>query len=328
LRVLITGGAGFIGSHLAEAYLQRGDEVFVIDDLSTGTIENIQHLKSNSHFHYVIDSVHNQPVTAELVDQCDVVFHLAAAVGVKLIVESPVRTIENNVHGTEVVLSLANKKKKKVLIASTSEVYGLSSDIPFREDGSLVMGPTTKGRWSYACSKAIDEFLALAYWHEKKLPTIVVRLFNTVGPRQTGQYGMVIPTFVKQALSGQPITVYGDGQQSRCFGYVGDVVEALVKLMDEQEAVGQVFNIGSNEEISILELAERIKELTRSDSEIVFVPYDEAYEEGFEDMRRRIPDITKVGDLVGFRPRMALDGILQSVIEYQASRRQTSASRS
>lgn len=327
MRVLITGGAGFIGSHLAEAYLQRGDEVFVIDDLSTGTIENIQHLKGNNQFHYVIDSVHNQPVAAELVDQCDVVFHLAAAVGVKLIVESPVRTIENNVHGTEVILSLANKKKKKVLIASTSEVYGLSSDIPFREDGNLVMGPTTKGRWSYACSKAIDEFLALAYWREKKLPTIVVRLFNTVGPRQTGQYGMVIPTFVKQALTGQPITVYGDGQQTRCFGYVGDVVDALVKLMEEQDAVGGVFNIGSNEEISILELAERVKELTGSDSEIVFVPYDEAYEEGFEDMRRRIPDISKVGELVGFRPRMALDGILQSVIDYQATRRRTSAAR-
>lgn len=327
MRVLITGGAGFIGSHLAEAYLQRGDEVFVIDDLSTGTIENIQHLKSNNQFHYVIDSVHNQPVAAELVDQCDVVFHLAAAVGVKLIVESPVRTIENNVHGTEVILSLANKKKKKVLIASTSEVYGLSSDIPFREDGSLVMGPTTKGRWSYACSKAIDEFLALAYWREKRLPTIVVRLFNTVGPRQTGQYGMVIPTFVKQALAGQAITVYGDGQQTRCFGYVGDVVDALVKLMEEPEAVGQVFNIGSNEEISILELANRVKELTNSSSEIVFVPYDEAYEEGFEDMRRRIPDISKVGSLVGFRPRMALDGILRSVIEYQATRRQRSAAR-
>ena len=327
MRVLITGGAGFIGSHLAEAYLQRGDEVFVIDDLSTGTIENIQHLKNNNQFHYVIDSVHNQPVAAELVDQCDVVFHLAAAVGVKLIVESPVRTIENNVHGTEVILSLANKKKKKVLIASTSEVYGLSSDIPFREDGSLVMGPTTKGRWSYACSKAIDEFLALAYWREKRLPTIVVRLFNTVGPRQTGQYGMVIPTFVKQALAGQAITVYGDGQQTRCFGYVGDVVDALVKLMEEPEAVGQVFNIGSNEEISILELANRVKELTNSSSEIVFVPYDEAYEEGFEDMRRRIPDISKVGSLVGFRPRMALDGILRSVIEYQATRRQRSAAR-
>jgi UDP-glucose 4-epimerase len=320
LRVLITGGAGFIGSHLADAYLQRGDHVYVIDDLSTGKIENIQHLKCQSRFHYTIDTVHNQPVTAELVDQCDVIFHLAAAVGVKLIVESPVRTIETNVRGTEVVLALANKKKKKVLVASTSEVYGLSADVPFREDGNLVMGATTKGRWSYACSKAIDEFLALAYWREKKLPTIIVRLFNTVGPRQTGQYGMVIPTFVKQALAGRPITVYGDGNQSRCFGYVGDVVGALVKVMDHNEAVGQVFNIGSNQEISILDLARRVKELTQSDSDIVFVPYDEAYEEGFEDMPRRVPDISKISALVGFSPDMTLDGILKSVIDYQSGR--------
>lgn len=318
---MITGGAGFIGSHLADAYLQRDCDVYVIDDLSTGKIENIQHLKGNPRFHYTIESVHNQPVTAELVDQCDVIFHLAAAVGVKLIVESPVRTIETNVRGTEVVLGLANKKKKKVMVASTSEVYGLSSDVPFREDGNLVMGATTKGRWSYACSKAIDEFLALAYWREKKLPTIVVRLFNTVGPRQTGQYGMVIPTFVKQALAGRPITVFGDGKQSRCFGYVGDVVGALINLMEQKDAVGQVFNIGSNEEITILELAQRIKELTNSSSEIVFVPYDEAYEEGFEDMPRRIPDISKVGQLVGFRPKMSLDGILKSVIDYQTGRR-------
>jgi UDP-glucose 4-epimerase len=321
LRILITGGAGFIGSHLSDAYIQRGDEVYVLDDLSTGTIENIQHLKGQPRFHYTIDSVHNQPVTAELIDQCDVIFHLAAAVGVKLIVESPVRTIETNVHGTEVVLSLANKKKKKVLIASTSEVYGLSTDVPFREDGNLVMGATTKGRWSYACSKAIDEFLALAYWREKKLPTIVVRLFNTVGPRQTGQYGMVIPTFVKQALAGRPITVYGDGNQSRCFGYVGDVVGALVKLMDHPDAVGQVFNIGSNSEISIIELAQRVKQITHSDSDVVFVPYDEAYEEGFEDMPRRVPDITKVSELVGFKPAMSLDGILESVVDYHVGRR-------
>ena len=320
MRVLITGGAGFIGSHLSDAYLERGDEVYVLDDLSTGSIENISHLKKNPRFHYTIDSVHNLPVVAELVDQCDVVFHLAAAVGVKLIVESPVRTIETNVHGTEVVLAQANKKKKKVLIASTSEVYGLSAEVPFREDGNLVMGATTKGRWSYACSKAIDEFLALAYWREKKLPTVVVRLFNTVGPRQTGQYGMVIPTFVKQSLAGRPITVYGDGQQTRCFGYVGDVVGALVKLMDEPSAVGEVFNIGSNEEVSILELAQRVKELTNSGSEIVFVPYDEAYEEGFEDMPRRVPDITKIGARVGFRPEMKLDGILEKVIGYYTSR--------
>ena len=316
MRVLITGGAGFIGSHLSDAYLQRGDEVYIIDDLSTGSIENIRHLKDHPRFHYTIDNVNNQPVTAELVDQCDVILHLAAAVGVKLIVESPVRTIETNVHGTEVVLSLANKKKKKVLIASTSEVYGLSAEIPFREDGNLVMGATTKGRWSYACSKAIDEFLALAYWREKKLPTTVVRLFNTVGPRQTGQYGMVIPTFVKQALAARPITVYGSGKQSRCFCHVGDVVGGLVKLMDTDAAVGEVFNVGSNQEITILNLAKRVKELANSESEIVFVPYDEAYEEGFEDMPRRIPDISKVNKLVGFKPAMELDGILRSVIEY------------
>lgn len=320
MRVLITGGAGFIGSHLADAYLQRGDDVSVIDDLSTGTIENIRHLKDHPRFQYTIDSVHNQPVTAELVDQSDVVFHLAAAVGVKLIVESPVRTIETNVHGTEVVLALANKKKKRVLIASTSEVYGLSTDVPFREDGNLVMGATVKGRWSYACSKAIDEFLALAYWREKKLPTTIVRLFNTVGPRQTGRYGMVIPTFVKQALAGRPITVYGNGKQTRCFGYVGDVVGALIKLMDRSDSVGQVYNIGSTEEISILKLAEKIKKLTSSDSEIVFVPYDEAYEEGFEDMPRRVPDTSKIHELVGFRAEMALEGILQSVIDFHSGR--------
>ncbi|MGI8997206.1 MAG: GDP-mannose 4,6-dehydratase [Pyrinomonadaceae bacterium] len=320
MRVLITGGAGFIGSHLSDAYLERGDEVFVLDDLSTGSIENIAHLKDHPRFHYTIDTVLNQPLLAELVDACDVIFHLAAAVGVKLIVESPVRTIETNVHCTEVVLSMANKKKKKVLVASTSEVYGLSEQVPFREDGNLVMGATTKGRWSYACSKAIDEFLALAYWREKKLPTIVVRLFNTVGPRQTGQYGMVIPTFVKQALAGRPLTVYGTGEQTRCFGYVGDVVGALVRLMDHPEAVGQVFNIGSNEEVSILELAERVKELTKSDSEIVLIPYDEAYEEGFEDMPRRIPDTTKINALVGFQPEIKLDGILDKVITYYSGR--------
>ena len=320
MRVLITGGAGFIGSHLSDAYVERGDEVFCIDDLSTGSIDNIAHLKGHARYHYSIDTVHNQPVVAELIDQCDVVFHLAAAVGVKLIVESPVRTIETNVKGTEVVLSQANKKKKKVLLASTSEVYGLSNDVPFREDGNLVMGATTKGRWSYACSKAIDEFLALAYWREKKLPTVVVRLFNTVGPRQTGQYGMVIPTFVKQALSGRPITVFGTGEQTRCFGFVRDVVGALINLMERDEAVGEVFNVGSNEEVTIMELARRVKELAGSKSEIVTVPYDEAYEEGFEDMPRRVPDISKVGALTGFRPTVTLDQILQSVIEYYSGR--------
>jgi UDP-glucose 4-epimerase len=316
MRVLITGGAGFIGSHLCDAYLERGDEVHVLDDLSTGSIDNIRHLRRHPRFDYTIDSVHHSAVVAELVDQCDVVFHLAAAVGVKLIVESPVRTIETNVHGTEVVLAQANKKKKKVLIASTSEVYGLSTQVPFREDGNIVMGATTKGRWSYACSKAIDEFLALAYWREKKLPAVVVRLFNTVGPRQTGQYGMVVPTFVKQALSGRPITVYGDGTQSRCFAHVADVVRALVKLMDHPAAVGQVVNIGSSEEVTIGALAEMVKTLADSRSEIVLVPYSEAYEEGFEDMPRRIPDITKIGDLIGFCPTRALPQILADVIAY------------
>jgi UDP-glucose 4-epimerase len=316
MRILITGGAGFIGSHLSDGYLARGEEVFILDDLSTGSIDNIRHLKKHPHFHYTVDSVHNASVVAELVDQCDVIFHLAAAVGVKLIVESPVRTIETNVHGTEVVLAQANKKKKKVLIASTSEVYGLSNQVPFREDGNIVMGPTTKGRWSYACSKAIDEFLALAYWREKKLPTVVVRLFNTVGPRQTGQYGMVIPTFVKQALADRPITVYGDGTQSRCFMHVADVVGALMALMDHPSAVGEVFNIGSSEEVTIAELAEQVRMLAGSRSKIVMVAYEEAYGEGFEDMPRRVPDTSKIGALIGFRPERTLEEILKSVIAF------------
>src|SRR3954464_6268351 len=280
MRVLITGGAGFVGSHLAEALLDRGDEVFILDNLSTGSIDNVVHLKSNPKFHYTIDTVSNEPVLAELIDRCDIVVHLAAAVGVKLIVEQPVHTIETNVHGTEVVLKHANKKKKLVLIASTSEVYGKSTDVPFREDADLVLGPTSKHRWAYACSKMIDEFLALAYWKERKLPVIVVRLFNTVGPRQTGQYGMVIPNFVRQALSGQPITVFGDGTQSRSFTHVADVVGALLKLVNEPKAIGQVINIGNTEEITIQALAERVRELSGSDSPIKLVPYDEAYESG------------------------------------------------
>ncbi len=316
MRVLITGGAGFIGSHLADAYLERGDEVFILDDLSTGSMDNIRHLRSNPRFHYTIESVHHGPTVAELVDQCDVVFHLAAAVGVRLIVESPVRTIETNVHGTEVVLAKANKKKKKVLLASTSEVYGLSEQVPFREDGNLVLGPTSKGRWSYACSKAIDEFLALAYWRERKLPTVIARLFNTVGPRQTGQYGMVVPTFVKQALTGRPITIYGDGSQSRCFTDVTDVAGALMKLMDHPGAVGEVFNIGSSEEVTIRGLAERVRSLAGSQSDIVCVPYEQAYGEGFEDMPRRVPDISKIGALIGYRPTRSLDQILESVIAF------------
>jgi UDP-glucose 4-epimerase len=314
MRVLITGGAGFVGSHLAEALLARGDEVFVLDDLPTGSIENISHLKTNPLFHYTIDTVANEPVLAELIDRCDTIVHLAAAVGVKLIVESPVRTIETNVHGTEVVLKIANKKKKLVLIASTSEVYGKSTVVPFQEDADLVLGPTTKHRWAYACSKMIDEFLALAYWKERKLPVIIVRLFNTVGPRQTGQYGMVVPNFVRQALAGVPITVFGDGTQSRSFTYVGDVVRAMVALINEPRAVGQVFNIGNGKEITIAALAEKIKAMTGSSSPIVTIPYDQAYEAGFEDMPRRVPDIQKIRALIGYEPTVELDEILTRVI--------------
>jgi UDP-glucose 4-epimerase len=316
MRVLITGGAGFVGSHLSEALLERGDEVFILDNLSTGSIDNVVHLKSHPRFHYTIDTVSNEPVVAELVDRCDIVIHLAAAVGVKLIVEQPVHTIETNVHGTEVVLRHANKKKKLVLIASTSEVYGKSTDVPFREDADLVLGPTYKHRWAYACSKMIDEFLALAYWKERKLPVIVVRLFNTVGPRQTGQYGMVIPNFVRQALAGQPITVFGDGSQSRSFTYVGDVVKAMVALIDEPQAVGQVFNIGNGHEITIGELAAKVKQMTGSSSEIVTIPYEKAYEAGFEDMPRRVPDISRITALVGYRPTVELDETLSRVIEH------------
>jgi UDP-glucose 4-epimerase len=316
MRVLITGGAGFVGSHLSEVLLERGDEVFILDNLSTGSIENVVHLKPNPRFHYTIDTVSNEPVLAELIDRCDIVVHLAAAVGVKLIVEQPVHTIETNVHGTEVVLKHANKKKKLVLIASTSEVYGKSADVPFREDADLVLGPTSKHRWAYACSKMIDEFLALAYWKERKLPVIVVRLFNTVGPRQTGQYGMVIPNFVRQALAGQPITVFGDGTQSRSFTYVGDVVRAMVALIDEPRAIGQVFNIGNGHEITIGDLAVKVKKMTGSNSEIVNVPYEKAYEAGFEDMPRRVPDITRIKSLVGYAPTVELEETLTRVIEH------------
>jgi UDP-glucose 4-epimerase len=313
---LITGGAGFIGSHLAEALLASGHRVVALDDLSTGRIQNIEHLKGNPSFSYVIDSVMNRPLTAELVDRADYVFHLAAAVGVKLIVQSPVRTIETNVRGTEIVLELANKKKKPVFIASTSEVYGKSSKVPFGEDDDLVLGATSRGRWSYACSKALDEFLAIAYFHEKGLPVVIARLFNTVGPRQTGRYGMVLPSFVNQALASKPITVYGDGTQSRCFGYVGDVVGAIAALVTREEAYGQVFNIGSLEEISILDLARLVKERLHSRSEIVLIPYDEAYEAGFEDMPRRVPNIGKISALLGFEPRTRLHEIIDRVAEH------------
>jgi UDP-glucose 4-epimerase len=316
MRYLITGGAGFIGSHLADELLKRGHEVCVVDDLSTGSIDNIKHLKGKPGFSYIIDSCANVPVMAELVDSCDRIFHLAAAVGVKLIVESPVRTIETNVHLTEVMLTLANKKKRPILVASTSEVYGKSDQFPFREDGDLVLGATNKGRWSYACSKAIDEFLAIAYWKERKLPTVVVRLFNTVGPRQTGQYGMVIPNFVRQALGGVPITVFGDGQQSRCFTHVADVVHGLIGLVDSERCYGQVFNIGNTSEITIGNLARQVKEMCQSRSEITFLPYEQAYEQGFEDMRRRVPDISKVGAAIGWKPTIALPQILKDVIDH------------
>jgi UDP-glucose 4-epimerase len=319
VKYFLTGGAGFIGSHLAERLLNDGHEVNVLDNLSTGSIDNIAHLKGREGFSYTIDSVTNESLLAEEIDRCDVVFHLAAAVGVKLIVEQPVHTIETNVHGTEVVLKHANKKKKLVFIASTSEVYGKSTDVPFREEADLVLGPSSKHRWAYACSKLIDEFLALAYYKERKLPVVIVRLFNTVGPRQTGQYGMVLPTFVRQALAGQPITVFGDGTQSRSFTYVGDVVEALVRLAAEPKAVGQVFNIGNTGEITIRGLAERVRELADSDSPITYVPYSEAYEAGFEDMPRRVPDISKVRDLVGYQPRVDLDDIIGRVVEHMRS---------
>ena len=316
MQSLVTGGAGFIGSHLADELLRRGHHVAVIDDLSTGSIENIDHLKGRPGFSYVIDTIQNWPVMAELVDRADVVYHLAAAVGVRLIIEGPVRTIETNVKGTEVVLELAAKKGKKVVIASTSEVYGKSQSLPFSEDGDLVLGPTSKNRWGYACSKAIDEFLALAYWKEKRVPVVIARLFNTVGPRQTGRYGMVIPTFVKQALAGQPITVFGDGKQSRCFTWVGDAVGGLIDLAGHPGAVGQLFNLGSDQEVCVADLASLIKELTGSVSPIVFVSYDEAYEEGFEDMPRRVPDLSKINRLIGYEPTRALPKMLHEIIEY------------
>jgi nucleoside-diphosphate-sugar epimerase len=316
VRALITGGAGFIGSHLSDALLAQGHEVLILDNLSTGSIDNIAHLKGRKGFEYFIDTVENQPLLAELIDRSDIVFHFAAAVGVKLIVEQPVHTIETNVHGTEIVLKHANKKKKLVVIASTSEVYGKSNDVPFREDSDLVLGPTPKHRWAYACSKAIDEFLALAYWKERKLPVIIVRFFNTVGPRQTGQYGMVIPNFVRQALAGEPITVFGDGKQSRAFTHVADVVGALLKLIVEPKAIGQVINIGNTEEISIEKLAERVRELSGSKSPIKYVPYDQAYESGFEDMPRRVPDLTRVSGLIGYKTTLTLDDILNQVIDY------------
>jgi nucleoside-diphosphate-sugar epimerase len=324
LRYLITGGAGFIGSHLSEALLGRGDEVFILDDLSTGSVENIRHLKSHARFHYTFDTIQNKQTLAELVDESDVVVHLAAAVGVRLIVESPVRTLETNVYGTQLVLDAASKKKKLVFTASTSEVYGKSDKVPFREDADLVLGPTTIGRWSYAASKALDEFLALSYWKERNLPVMIARLFNTVGPRQTGRYGMVVPNFARQALAGDPITVFGTGQQSRCFCDVRDTVEAILLLLDNERAIGEVVNVGTDHEISIEGLAYFVKQRAQSQSSITFTPYDQAYEPGFEDMPRRIPSLEKLERLTGFRPRTSLGEIVDRVIAHNRGQKAAS----
>ncbi|MFH0964192.1 MAG: GDP-mannose 4,6-dehydratase [Planctomycetota bacterium] len=319
MKYLVTGGAGFIGSHLAERLLADGHTVYVIDDLSTGAIDNISHLKTNRRFHYLIDTIANEPALAEQIDHADVVFHLAAAVGVSLIVTNPVQSIETNIYGTQLVLKHANKKKKKVILTSSSEVYGKSNRVPFQETDDMVLGPTTHQRWSYACSKAIDEFLALSYWRQEGLPVVIARLFNTVGPRQVGRYGMVIPRFIRQALSGGPITVYDDGLQSRCFTHVSDVVAALTQLAGEDHAVGQVFNVGSTEEVTILDLARRARDLVDPAVEIKHIPYSEAYTEGFEDMRRRRPDITKVTRLIGYKVTRDLDSILRELVDLMRS---------
>ena len=316
MRALITGGAGFIGSHLAELLLSRDNEVLLLDDLSTGSMENIRHLKASENLDYHLDGIENQYLLAELVDDADVIVHFAAAVGVKLIVESPVRTIETNVNGTQLILEAASKKKKLLLLASTSEVYGKNTQVPFHEDADLVLGPTTKGRWSYAASKALDEFLALSYWKEKRQPVIVVRFFNTVGPRQTGRYGMVLPNFVQRALKQEPIEVYGDGKQSRCFCDVRDTVETLLRLFPLESAVGEVINIGNTEEVTIEDLAKLVKRRTASSSPIHYIPYDKAYEPGFEDMMRRVPCIDKLHLLTGFRPQTTLDEIIDRVSTY------------
>ena len=316
MKVLITGGAGFIGSHLAEELLNKGDVVSIIDNLSTGSLKNVEHLRANPQFNIVVETILNETVMDRLVSECDIIYHLAAAVGVELIVNKPVEVIETNILGTDIVLKLANRYLKKVVIASTSEIYGKSENTPFNENDDRVLGATTKNRWSYSCSKAIDEFLALAYHKEKNLEVVIVRLFNTVGPRQTGQYGMVVPRFVSQALKKKPISVYGDGKQVRCFTYVSDVVNAIITLAGHPNAVGQIFNIGNNQPISILDLAEKIKKMTNSNSEIKFVSYEKAYEAGFEDMAIRIPDLAKINALIRYEPKFDLDDILQNVIEY------------
>jgi len=313
-RALVTGGAGFIGSHLCEELLARGVTVDVIDDLSTGSLANIKPLMDNPEFNLVKDTILNEQTVALVTERCDVVFHLAAAVGVELIIADPVRTIETNIRGCEVVLETANRFNRKAIIASSSEIYGKSEAVPFREEDDSVIGATIYSRWSYSCSKMIDEFLALAYHRQFGLPVIIVRLFNTIGPRQTGQYGMVVPRFVRAALSGEPIRVFGSGNQTRCFAYVEDIVQALIKLAEEPRAVGEVFNLGSDREITIADLAKTVKRLTSSRSRIVFVPYEEAYGQNFDDMQRRMPDLTKIRRLIGYEPKTSLDDALKIII--------------
>jgi len=320
MRHLITGGAGFIGSYLAEALLERGDEVHVLDNLSTGCMDNIQSIRRNPRFSYTIDTMFNEPLLAELIDQADQIHHLAAAVGVQLIIKSPVRTIETNTQGTELVLKHAAKKSKRVFFASTSEVYGKSQAFPFSENGELVLGAPPKGRWSYACSKALDEFLCLAYWNEQSLPTTILRLFNTVGPRQVGHYGMVLPTFVQQALQGKSMTVYGSGEQSRCFSSVHDVIECWIAVSQEDSTVGNIYNIGSDQEISIEALAELVKRKTESESEIIRIPYETAYEAGFEDMPRRVPDVQKLRRTIGMAPVTTIERIVDMVVAHERER--------
>ncbi len=315
-KALITGGAGFIGSHLAEKLLEKGDEVTVIDDLSTGSFQNIAHLEGHARFRYVIDTILNENAMADLVGECDKVYHLAAAVGVEYVIDNILKSLQINIRGTEIVLEQANVGKKKVILFSTSEVYGKSNALPFKEDQDRLMGPTIIHRWGYAVTKALDEILALAYHREKKLPVVIVRCFNTCGPRQTGQYGMVLPRFVRQALLGHPVMVYGDGKQTRCFTSVFDVVDAVIALGEEEKAVGSIFNIGSDHEISIHDLAKRVIELSGSSSEIEFLPYEKAYEEGFEDMRRRVPDLSRIHDTIGYEPKVDLDSLISSVIHY------------
>jgi len=316
MKVLITGGAGFIGSYLAEKLLELGCHVMAVDNLSTGKLENIKHLQDNPNFEFITGTIMDEILMAELISQCETIYHLAAAVGVRLIIEKPVDTIETNIMGTEIVLKLANRRKRKVIITSTSEIYGKNEQVPFKELDDSVYGPTVKSRWSYACSKAIDEFLSLAYFRENKLPVVIVRLFNTIGARQTGEYGMVVPTLVKQALLGHPLTVFGDGSQSRCFANVKDVVGAMISLAERPQAVGQAYNIGTNEVVTINDLARKIKELCGSKSEIQYIPYEKAFETGFEDMYRRVPDLTKVREAIGYEPKIALEQSIREIIEY------------